>query len=145
MQCSTVAVASPEAYPHIHLQHNHKPSQDLPSWSNRADLAWMERQHCREHHPKFSISPPLELFKAGLVGALNNLACGRCPWALERCWKEVVFKIPSNQNHSMILFMCSCKVLTSNGLNRCHSHSTSSQGRLQSRFSFCRPISFNTQ
>lgn len=46
-------------------------------------------------------APSLEVFQMRLVGALSNLVQCPCPW--QGYWNEMVFKVFSNQDHSVIL------------------------------------------
>ena len=49
-------------------------------------------------------APSLSGFKARLVGALSSLVWwkGPCPW--QGGWNRMIFKVPSNPTHSMILW-----------------------------------------
>jgi len=46
--------------------------------------------------------PSLEVFKARLDGALS-WSSGRCPCSWQGGWNQMIFKVPSNPYHSMIL------------------------------------------
>jgi len=48
-------------------------------------------------------APSLAVFKARLDGALSNLVWWRCPCSWQGGWNELIFKVPSNPYHSMIL------------------------------------------
>ena len=51
-------------------------------------------------------TPSLAVLKARLDGALRNLISGRCPCPWQRGWNWMIFKIPSNTNHSTIPCYC---------------------------------------
>jgi len=46
-------------------------------------------------------APSLAVFKARLDGALSNLVWWKV--SLQGGWNQVIFKVPSDPNHSMIL------------------------------------------
>jgi len=48
-------------------------------------------------------APSLAGFKAGLDGALSNLGWWKGSLPIAQGWNEMVFKVPSNPKHSMIL------------------------------------------
>ena len=48
-------------------------------------------------------APSLEVFKARLDGALGNLVWWEMSLPLASGWVWMIFKVPSNPNHSMIL------------------------------------------
>lgn len=45
-------------------------------------------------------TPCLEAFKARLAGVLSNLM----EQEIQGCWKEMVFTVPSNPSHSMVIY-----------------------------------------
>ena len=47
--------------------------------------------------------PSLEAFKARLDGAVSNLVWWEASLPIAGGWNEMVLKVPSNPNHSMIL------------------------------------------
>jgi len=48
-------------------------------------------------------APSLEVFKARLDGALSNLAEWKVSLLMAGGWNQMIFKVPSNPYHSMIL------------------------------------------
>ena len=48
-------------------------------------------------------APSLEAFKARLDGAVSNLVWWEVSLPIAGGWNEVISKVPSNPNHSMIL------------------------------------------
>lgn len=51
-----------------------------------------------------------EVFKARLDWALNNVVISGCPRPWQDAWNEMIFKISSNPNHSVILWNLSTRV-----------------------------------
>lgn len=51
-----------------------------------------------------------EVFKARLDWALNNVVISGCPCPWQDAWNEMIFKISSNPNHSVILWNLSTRV-----------------------------------
>jgi len=49
-------------------------------------------------------APSLAVFKARLDGSLSNLVSGRCPCSWQGDWNQMIFTVPSNPYHSMILY-----------------------------------------
>jgi len=48
-------------------------------------------------------APSLAVFKARLDGALSNLVWWKMSLLVSGGWNQMIFKVPSNPNHSMIL------------------------------------------
>ena len=48
-------------------------------------------------------APSLAVFKARLDGALSNLVWWKVSLLMAGGWNQMIFKVPSNPNHSMIL------------------------------------------
>jgi len=48
-------------------------------------------------------APSLAGFKARLDGALSTLGWGKMSLLMAGGWNQMIFKVPSNPNHSMIL------------------------------------------
>ena len=48
-------------------------------------------------------APSLAVLKARLDGALSNLVWGKESLLMAGAWNQMIFKVPSNPNHSMIL------------------------------------------
>jgi len=48
-------------------------------------------------------APSLAVFKARLDGALSNLVWWKVSLPMAGGWNRMIYKIPSNTNHSMIL------------------------------------------
>ena len=48
-------------------------------------------------------APSLAVFKAGLDGALSNLVWWKVSLPMAGGWNQVIFKVPSNPNHFMVL------------------------------------------
>jgi len=59
------------------------------------------------HWPRFPreavAAPSLAVSKARLDGALSTLVWWRCPCSWQGGWNHMIFKVPSNLNHSLIL------------------------------------------
>ena len=51
-------------------------------------------------------APSLKVFKARLDGALSNLVWWKVSLPMAGGWNYMIFKVPSNPNHSMILPFC---------------------------------------
>ena len=52
-------------------------------------------------------APSLEVFKARLDGALGNLVWWEVSLPMAGGWNWMVFKVPSNPNHSIIYYLLS--------------------------------------
>ena len=48
-------------------------------------------------------APSLAVFKARLDGALSNLVWWKGSLLMAGCWNEMIYKVPSNPNRSVIL------------------------------------------
>jgi len=49
-------------------------------------------------------APSLAVFKARMDGALSTLGWWKMSLPMARGWNQMIFKVPSNPNHSMILY-----------------------------------------
>ena len=54
---------------------------------------------------KLWLPPPWQCSRPGWMGLWATLSSGRCPWSWQGWWNQIVFKVTSNPNHSMILWI----------------------------------------
>jgi len=48
-------------------------------------------------------APPLKCSRPGWMGLRATWSSGKCPCSWQGGWNQMIFKVPSNPNHSMIL------------------------------------------
>jgi len=57
-------------------------------------------------------APSLEVFKARLDEALSTLGWWNVSLPVAGVWNEVVYRVPSNPNHSMMIIQINCQSCT---------------------------------
>ena len=79
---------------------------DLDQKLGRNSLLWGLRDTGTGWPGKLWLHPPWQCSRPGWMGLWATWSSGRCPCPWQGAWNEMIFKVSSNPNHSMILWFC---------------------------------------